>query len=66
MGGTFTNEQLGGYHNTGDKAVHVYVNGQPVSDPARYVLHPHDDIVIGYGNPDSFPHTVPFTWLAGE
>ena len=65
-GVTFTSDQLGGYHNTNDKAVHVYANGQPITDPARYPLHPHDDIVIGYGSPDSFPHAVPYTWPAGE
>ncbi len=62
----FTNDRLGGYHDTAGKAVHVYVNGQPITDPARYPLHPHDDIVLGYGSPDSFPHTAPFTWPDGE
>lgn len=65
-GVSFTGDQLGGYHNTQDKAVHVYANGQPITDPARYPLHRHDDIVIGYGSPNSFPHAVSFTWPDGE
>jgi len=32
-GVSFTGDQLGGYHNTQDKAVHVYANGQPITDP---------------------------------
>lgn len=61
-----TDTQLGGYHTTGDQAVHAYVNGNPVTDPARYPLQPHDDIVLGYGTADSFPHTANFTWPQGE
>ena len=62
----FTDTQLGGYHTSGDKAVNAYVNGKKVTDPARYVLRSHDDIVVGYGNPESFPHTSDFAWPAGE
>jgi hypothetical protein len=46
--------------------VQTYVDGRPLRDPARYVLKPHDNIVIGYGKPGSVPTKVPFTWPAGE
>lgn len=61
----FTGTQLGAYANHGTAAVHVYINGTLVADPGRHVLRPHDNIVIGYGTPGSFPRTVPFTWPAG-
>ncbi len=61
----FTATQLGGYTDTANKTVQVYVNGQPVADATRYVLHPHDDIVVGYGAPGSVPKTVAFSWPPG-
>ncbi len=61
----FTATQLGAYTDTAGKTVQVYVNGQPAVDPARYVLRPHDEIVVGYGAPGSVPKTVPFTWPPG-
>ena len=62
----FTDTELGGYQAGNGKTVHVYVNGKKITDPASYVLRPHDDVVIGYGTADSFPHTSGFTWPAGE
>ena len=32
-----------------------FVNGERVSDPVDYVMHEHDNIVVGYGKPGSFP-----------
>ncbi len=65
-GVTFSADQIGSYHNVGSSTVQVYVNGHHISDPARYVLRPHDDIVVGYGTPGSFPHAVSFSWPPGE
>lgn len=58
--------QLGSYRDGGGRSVQVYVNGRQITDPARYVLQPHDDIVVGYGAPGSFPQTVPYAWPPGE
>ena len=61
----FTATQIGAYKDTNEKTVQVYIDGKPVPDPARYVLRPHDETVVGYGTPGSVPKTVPFTWPAG-
>jgi hypothetical protein len=47
---------LGALEDTGSNRVWVYVNGKPISDPARYVLKNGDDISIGYGTNGSFDH----------
>jgi hypothetical protein len=52
----FGNASLGTFVNDGDKKVHVYVNGKPITDPVHYVMRDQDNIVVGYGTPDSFPH----------
>jgi hypothetical protein len=52
----FGNASLGTFVNKGDKKVLVYVNGKPVSNPVKYVMKDQDNIVVGYGTPDSFPH----------
>ncbi len=52
----FGNASLGSLVNDGDKKVHVYVNGKPIADPVHYVMRDQDNIVVGYGTPDSFPH----------
>ena len=52
----FGKASLGSLVNDGDKQVHVYVNGKPVADPVHYVMKDQDNIVVGYGTPDSFPH----------
>lgn len=47
---------LGGLDRDGPKRVWVYVNGKPISDPARHVIANGDVISIGYGTQTSFPH----------
>jgi hypothetical protein len=42
--------------------VWVYVNGTLITDPARHVIANGDDISIGYGPQNSFPHK-PGTYL---
>jgi hypothetical protein len=51
----FGNNSLGSLQNDGDKRMHVYVNGKPVSDPVHYVLQDNDNVVVAYGTADSFP-----------
>jgi hypothetical protein len=55
-GVAFGKETLGGLHNEGDKQLNVYVNGKHVVDPGKYVIHEGDNIAVGYGTDDSFPH----------
>ena len=52
----FGNKSLGSFQNSGDKQVHVYVNGKRISDPAHYVMRDRDNISVGYGTDGSFPH----------
>ena len=50
----FDEDQLGGDVATGDKQVHVYVNGEPAPE-GPVVLEDQDNIVVAYGTADSFP-----------
>jgi hypothetical protein len=54
--------QVGGLTGLGGDHLHFYVNGRTLGDPAAYVLHNGDSVVIGYGAANSFPHT-PSTYL---
>jgi hypothetical protein len=60
----FTNTQLGGYLAGKGNVLSAYVNGKPVSNPAGYVMNPHDDIVVAYGKPGSFPTSFQYDWAA--
>lgn len=46
-------DRIGGL--TGDD-VHFFLNGRPLRDPAAYEMRDEDNIVIGVGALDSFPH----------
>jgi hypothetical protein len=61
----FTSTQLGSYVASAGNVLVVYVNGKPVSNPAGYVMNPHDDIVVGYGKPGSFPTSFQQQWSEG-
>jgi hypothetical protein len=39
-----------------DKALHVFVNGKEVTDPASYVLKAHDEIAVWVGAKDATPN----------
>jgi hypothetical protein len=52
----FGNASLGSLVNDGDKRVRVYIDGKLVADPVHYVMRDQDNIVVGYGTDDSFPH----------
>jgi hypothetical protein len=51
----FTDTQIGAYRNADGHSLSVFVNGKRVSDPVKYVMKPHDSIIVGYGKPGSFP-----------
>lgn len=57
--------QVGGLTGLGGDRLHFYVNGRTLPNPAAYVLHNGDSVVIGYGAATSFPHT-PSTYLLYE
>jgi len=52
----FGTESLGSLENDGDEQVRVYVNGKAVKNAPDYVMKDGDNIAIGYGTADSFPH----------
>jgi hypothetical protein len=53
----FTEGAIGEYEATADKPFNIYVNGKRVEkDPTQYVFKQNDNIVVGYGPTDSFPH----------
>jgi hypothetical protein len=64
-GVVFTDDQLGAYANNGQETVQVYVNGRPVADPVHYLIQAHDNIVVAYGVPGSFPTEPPTDALQG-
>jgi hypothetical protein len=62
----FSKDQLGSLKAQGaDKQLQVYLNGQLVNDPVNVVMHEHDNIVIGYGKPGSFPKEPKLNWPPG-
>jgi hypothetical protein len=61
----FANDRLGPYRSGSAEQLRVYVNGKRVSDPVDYVMHEHDNIVVGYGRPGSFPTEPPASFPSG-
>jgi hypothetical protein len=62
----FSDNQIGSLKANGpDQQLQVYMNGQLVKDPVNVVMHEHDNIVIGYGKPGSFPKDPKVEWPAG-
>jgi hypothetical protein len=62
----FSDDQIGSLKAKGaDQQLQVYDNGELVKDPVNLVMQEHDNIVIGYGKPDSFPHNPSFDWPPG-
>lgn len=51
--------RLGAYVPDGSKQIHVYVNGEVIADPATYEVQDGDNIVVAYGEKDSFPTEPP-------
>lgn len=52
----FGQKTLGNLKASGNKQIHVYVNGKPLAHPVGYVMRDQDNISIGYGSDSSFPH----------
>ncbi|MBA3807772.1 MAG: hypothetical protein H0X28_05190 [Solirubrobacterales bacterium] len=48
--------QVGALHGVGGDHLHFFLNGKTLANPAAHVLHDNDNISIGYGPLDSFPH----------
>jgi hypothetical protein len=62
----FSDNQIGSLKSKGpDQQLQVYLNGQIVKDPVNVVMHEHDNIVIGYGKPGSFPTEPKLDWPSG-
>jgi hypothetical protein len=61
----FSDSQIGSLKSKGDEKLQVYLNGQLVTDPVNVVMHEHDNFVIGYGKPDSFPKEPKLNWPPG-
>ena len=57
--------QVGGLTGSGGNGLHFYLDGKPLSNPAAHVLKNGDNISIGYGPDNSFPHS-PGTQLLRE
>jgi hypothetical protein len=56
-GVAFDSNRLGGDTASGDKKVHIYVNGQPATP--EVVLKDGDNVVVAYGAEGSFPIEPP-------
>lgn len=59
-----TSTQLGGYRVGAGSLLAAYVNGKPEQNPAGYAMKPHDNIVLAYGKPGSFPTSFQYDWAA--
>jgi hypothetical protein len=63
----FSKSQLGSFKTHDGETVQVYANGKPVKgDPVNLVMHEHDNIVVAYGKPGSFPTEPPTNFTEGE
>jgi hypothetical protein len=60
----FTTTQLGSWVAGNGNVLSTYVNGTLVSNGPGYRLRPHDDIVVGYGKPGSFPTSFKYDWAS--
>jgi len=59
----FTATSIGGYSNTADKILKVFVNGTQYSgDPRKLALDAHQEIVITYGTNQELPNPIPSTY----
>ena len=59
----FTAYCIGGYCNTPDKSLKVYVNGKLSSaDPRDIVLEDHEEIFVFFGSADEVPVQIPSTF----
>jgi hypothetical protein len=61
----FSNDGIGSFTDNGNDTLQVYVNGKKISDPVNYVMQEHDNIVVGFGKPGSFPTNPPANFPPG-
>ena len=54
-GVAFSAERLGAYTAAGGNRIHVYVNGGEVDDPVALEISEGDNIVVAFGESESFP-----------
>lgn len=65
----FDKTHLGGYTDSGDNQLRVYVNGQQYKgDPRQLKLEAHQEILITYGTEAELPNPIPssFAFTANE
>ena len=55
----FGADRLGAYTPNAENQIHVYVNGERVTDPAGYEINNGDNVVVAYGTDGSFPTEPP-------
>jgi hypothetical protein len=67
-GVAFTPTQIGAYHvnKAQNLVLQTWVNGKQIANAVNYVMKPHDKIVVGFGEPGSFPKTSNFKFPVGE
>jgi hypothetical protein len=61
----FTRAQIGGYRDGGGNTLAVYVDGHPIKNAPRYVIRPHDRIVVDFGRSRAFVRNFHYSWPAG-
>lgn len=61
----FTDDELGPYRSGDGNKLQVYIDGENVANPVDYVMHEHDNIVVAYGKPGSFPSNPPADFPSG-
>ena len=61
----FGEDRVGGLRPSGTKVLQVYVNGEVAADGPNVELKDGDNIVVGYGEPGSFPTEPPADALEG-
>jgi hypothetical protein len=62
----FTPTQLGAYRPGNGLVLETWVNGKKVPNGPGYVLKSHDRVVVGFGEPDSFPKKSNFKFSPNE
>ena len=62
----FTPTQLGAYHAGKGLVLQTWVNGKQVPNGPDYKMKPHDVIVVGFGDPGSFPTKPNFRFPAAS
>ena len=54
---------IGGYCNQGERALKVFINGDPFSgDPRTIGLEQHQEIFVSYGTTDEIPGEIPSSY----